>query len=318
MPIVIDRNGAPLMPCTERKARALLRKGRATLVSRSPYTVMLTDREAPDPRAAGAHLALDREIREEFSRLKSLHRKLGLYPGTGAAPAAGRDWAPPGGGGIPDGEGGGREDYARASRWQDQVILAGIDRGAYVLDLGCGRGELLARLTEELGVLAQGVEVDPDAAMTAMEAGVPVLNIDLSLVLGDFGDLSFDYVILESTLQTLQRPSEVLSEMLRVGRRGVVSFPNFGHWRVRLDLASRGRMPVTPGLPYGWHDTPNIHLFTLDDMLDFCRASGVKVVSAWGLCDGEIRAVGPLDNLVTEEAILFLEKGSADSAPPSA
>jgi methionine biosynthesis protein MetW len=191
------------------------------------------------------------------------------------------------------------------------VILSGVEPGAYVLDLGCGRGELLARLTEELGVRGQGVEVDPEAAMTAMEAGVPVLNFDLSLVLGDFADRSFDYVILESTLQTLQKPLEVIFEMLRVGRRGIVSFPNFGHWRVRLDLAARGRMPVTPGLPFGWHDTPNIHLFTLDDMLDVCEANDLRIVAAYGLCEGEIRAVGPHDNLQTEEAILFLEKKTA-------
>jgi methionine biosynthesis protein MetW len=197
------------------------------------------------------------------------------------------------------------------------VILSGVAPGSYVLDLGCGRGELLARLIDEVGVRAQGVEVDPEAAMTAMDAGVPVLNVDLGLVLGDFADRSFDYVILESTLQTLQKPLEVIFEMLRVGRHGIVSFPNFGHWRVRLDLAARGRMPVTPDLPYGWHDTPNIHLFTLDDILDVCQANELRVVEAWGLCEGEIRHVGAQDNLVTEEAVLFLEKrdnGRADAA----
>jgi methionine biosynthesis protein MetW len=115
-------------------------------------------------------------------------------------------------------------------------------------------------------------------------------------------------VILESTLQTLKKPLAVLHEMLRVGRHGIVSFPNFGHWRVRLDLAARGRMPVTPGLPYGWHDTPNIHLFTVDDIMDFCKENSVEVVKAYGLADGEIRTLGAHDNLVTEEAILFLER----------
>ncbi|MDR3152796.1 MAG: methionine biosynthesis protein MetW [Deltaproteobacteria bacterium] len=292
MVIVLDKNGAQLMPCTVKKARLLLKKRRAYLFSRSPYTIMLKDKEVRAP-ASGAmsRLAMDDDAREAFSRLRSLHCRLGLHPGA-----------------IPE-SGGNGPGQPRGGRWQDRVILSGVDPDSYVLDLGCGRGELLARLTEELGVKGQGVEVDPEAAMAAMDAGVPVLNIDLSLVLGNFEDQSFDYVILESTLQTLKKPLEVLFEMLRVGRRGIVSFPNFGYWRVRLDLAARGRMPVTQGLPYGWHDTPNIHLFTLDDMLDFCEANSVRIAAAWGLCEGEIRAVGPQDNLVTEEAILFLERG---------
>ncbi|MDR1079875.1 MAG: methionine biosynthesis protein MetW [Deltaproteobacteria bacterium] len=356
MVIVLDKNSTPLMPCSGRKARMLIRKGRASLVARTPFTIMLKDKEVRDAPSAEFQLRMDDGVREEFERLKSLHRRLGLYPGAGSRsvagphPSGGADggagWtegALPAGDGAEDGaaaspagaaaslSGGGDASAAPAGaasssgsgdasaaptggRWQDRVILSAVEPGAYVLDLGCGRGELLARLTDELGVRGQGVEVDPDAAIAAMEAGVPVLNVDLSLVLGDFADGSFDYVILESTLQTLQKPLEVIFEMLRVGRRGIVSFPNFGHWRVRLDLAARGRMPVTPDLPYGWHDTPNIHLFTLDDMLDVCEASDLKIVAAWGLCEGSIREVGPQDNLVTEEAILFLEKREAAGA----
>ncbi|MDR1035793.1 MAG: methionine biosynthesis protein MetW [Deltaproteobacteria bacterium] len=338
MVIVLDKNSTQLMPCTEKKARLLLKKGRASLVTKSPFTIMLKDKEAKVVKAAELQLRMDEGVREEFERLKSLHRRLGLYPGpngtrvvttssveveagspavsrapsvsgaeTGAADGA---QAPSGteAGAAAGQESGSVKAASRSERWQDQVILSGVDPGSYVLDLGCGRGELLARLMDELGVRGQGVEVDPEAAMAAMEAGVPVLNVDLSLVLGDFADGSFDYVILESTLQTLQKPLEVIFEMLRVGRRGIVSFPNFGHWRVRLDLAARGRMPVTPDLPYGWHDTPNIHLFTLDDLLDVCESSDLKIVAAWGLCEGSIREVGPRDNLVTEEAVLFLEK----------
>jgi methionine biosynthesis protein MetW len=346
---VLDKNGTPLMPCTPEKARLLVRKGRATVVSENPHTVMLMHSKARAVQPDALFL-IDDGVREEFERLKSLHRRLGLYHGAGpglprrSPSAAGRPGAPspalaedavgPAGPEAAVGPAGsealagpaGSEPLAvpapcgappRGARWQDRVILSGIEQGSYVLDLGCGRGELLSRLTEELGVRGQGVEVDPEAAMTAMDAGVPVLNVDLSLVLGDFEDRSFDYVILESTLQTLQKPLDVIFEMLRVGRRGIVSFPNFGHWRVRLDLAARGRMPVTPELPYGWHDTPNIHLFTLDDMLDVCEASDIRVASAWGLCEGEIRPVGPQDNLVTEQAVLFLERldAAGGSAP---
>jgi len=194
-------------------------------------------------------------------------------------------------------------------RWQDRVILEEVPRGASVLDLGCGEGELLFQLISRLAVRGQGVELDPLAVLKTIDRGVPVLNIDLDQGLVDFADQSFDYVILESTLQTLKNPLGVLKEMLRVGRRGIVAFPNFGHWRVRFDLAVRGRMPVTPRLPYGWHDTPNIHLCTLADFLDWCQADQVTVKRSFGLVEGRIQAdLSPADNLAVEEVLIFLER----------
>ena len=199
---------------------------------------------------------------------------------------------------------------ARAEgRWQDRVILEEVLRESSVLDLGCGEGELLSQLIRRLAVRGQGVELDPLAVLKTIDRGVPVLNIDLDQGLVDFADQSFDYVILESTLQTLKNPLAVLREMLRVGRRGIVAFPNFGHWRVRFDLAVRGRMPVTPELPYGWHDTPNIHLFTLADFLDWCLAGEVTVIRSFGLVEGRILSpLSPTDNLAVEEALIFLER----------
>ncbi|MDR2302124.1 MAG: methionine biosynthesis protein MetW [Deltaproteobacteria bacterium] len=193
-------------------------------------------------------------------------------------------------------------------RWQDRVIVDEIPRGAYVLDLGCGRGELLGQLIKEMDVHGQAVEVDPEAAMAAMELGVPVLNIDLSEVLGDFSDQSFDYIILESTVQTLKDPLMVLGEMLRVGKRSVVSFPNFGHWRTRYDLSVKGRMPVTESLPFQWHDTPNIRVLTLSDFMDWCRAQGVKVLAAYGLINGHVRTITEKDNLMVKEALMFITR----------
>lgn len=193
-------------------------------------------------------------------------------------------------------------------RWQDQVILDELPRGASVLDLGCGDGDLLSKLISTLDVRGQGVELDPMAVIRSIDRGVPVLNIDLDLGLGDFADQSFDYVILESTLQTLRAPMTILTEMLRVGRRGIISFPNFGHWRVRFDLAMRGRMPLTRGLPFGWYDTPNIHLFTLADFMDWCYEHKVAVTLGFGLENGRIHKLSPADNLTIEEALLFLEK----------
>ncbi len=198
-----------------------------------------------------------------------------------------------------------------SGRWQDKVIVEQLPRGCSVLDLGCGEGELMSTLIKNLGVRAQGVELDPLAVIKSIERGVPVLNLDIDQGLGDFADQSFDYVILESTLQTLKAPLAVLKEMLRVGRRGIVSFPNFGHWRVRFDLAMRGRMPLTRGLPYSWHDTPNIHLFTLADFLDWCREKELLITGAFGLTEGQVHSLAPGDNLTVEEALIFLQASSA-------
>jgi methionine biosynthesis protein MetW len=193
-------------------------------------------------------------------------------------------------------------------RWQDRVILNEIPEGAYVLDLGCGRGELMGRLIKEMNVHGQAVEVDPESAMAAMELGVPVLNMDLSEIISDFSDKSFDYVILESTIQTLKDPLMVLDEMLRVGKRGIVSFPNFGHWRLRFDLAAKGRMPVSPSLPYQWYDTPNIRVLTFSDFMDWARDNRVNVLSAYGIHADRITVITEKDNLVAEEVLLFLER----------
>ncbi|HLB25931.1 MAG TPA: methionine biosynthesis protein MetW [Nitrospirota bacterium] len=194
-------------------------------------------------------------------------------------------------------------------RWQDEVIEREVEQGSSVLDLGCNDGELLDRLMKKKNVSrAQGVELDPDAVQRCVGRGVPVIQANLDDGLRGFCDLCFDYVILEETLQTLRRPVEVLAEMLRVGRHGIVSFPNFAYWRVRLELALRGRMPVTEWLPYSWYDTPNIHLFTIQDFVEWARHAGVSVVKAYGLADGAVRELEQYDNLYAEEALMVLEK----------
>lgn len=194
------------------------------------------------------------------------------------------------------------------SRWQDQLIEQHVAAGSSVLDLGCGDGQLLRQLMDAKGVRGQGVELDATAVFQCVERDVPVFQSDLDAGLKGFSDQSFDYVVLEETVQTLHRPAEVLVEMLRVGRHGIVSFPNFGYWRVRLDLALRGRMPVTPTLPYRWHDTPNIHLLTLQDLLDWTSENGVRVVEAHALAEGSVRPLRDGDNLHAEEVLLVLEK----------
>ncbi len=148
----------------------------------------------------------------------------------------------------------------------DLAIVAGLVRpGSRVLDLGCGDGELLAHLIAERECGGTGVESSDDGFHACVARGVPVRQADIDAGLAVFGDASYDVVILSQTLQATRRPAAVLREVMRVGRAGIVSFPNFGHWRLRLDLLRRGRMPVSPTLPYSWDETPTIHLCTLRD-----------------------------------------------------
>jgi len=200
-------------------------------------------------------------------------------------------------------------------RWQDGIIEKIVPEGSTVLDLGCGEGQLLARLIRDKHVRGQGVELDPGGVFVCVERKVPVFQSDLDAGLKGFADGSFDYVILEETLQTLHHPDDVLSEMLRVGRTGIVSFPNFAYWRVRLDLALGGRMPVTETLPYHWYDTPNIHLLTLFDFMDWARTRHVAITQGHALIEGRVRPLDPeKDTLYAEEVLLVVE---ADVAQPS-
>ena len=197
---------------------------------------------------------------------------------------------------------------ATTTRWQDEIIATKIPQGARVLDLGCGDGALLERLMRERGVRGQGVEIDPEAVFACVERGVPDIQADLDEGLRQFPDQTFDLVVLEETLQTLSNPHEMLAEMLRVGRRGVVSFPNFAHWRVLVDLVTHGRMPVTEQLPYPWYDTANIHPFTLQDMLDWSADAGVRLVAGYAFDNGTVRPLAADDNLHAEEVLIVVER----------
>lgn len=151
----------------------------------------------------------------------------------------------------------GRGDYA--------LISDLVPEGARVLDLGCGDGALLAWLKENKRVVGRGIEIRPELAQRAASRGLPVYQGDLESSLGEYPDLAFDFVILSQTLQELRRPLQVLEQMLRIGRHAIVAFPNFGHWRVRLNHLFSGRAPRTPLFPHSWHDSPNIHFLTVLD-----------------------------------------------------
>lgn len=158
-----------------------------------------------------------------------------------------------------------------------RLIIDLVPQGAKVLDLGCGDGALMAHLRDTRGCDVRGIERDPEKVAGAIGRGLSVVRTDLDEGLGAYGTGAFDVVVLSQTLQMVHHPAHLLREMLRVGQRSILTFPNFGHWRVRGYLAFRGRMPVSTSIPYSWYDTPNIHHTTLKDFRDFVSINGGRV-----------------------------------------
>ena len=177
-------------------------------------------------------------------------------------------------------------------RFDFDLIASWIPEGARVLDLGCGDGELLAGLAATRRVKGYGVEIDPDRVLAAVGHGVNVIQVDLETGLSNFEDDAFDFVILSQTLQAMRRSDLILAEMLRVGREGIVTFPNFGFWKHRLAIL-RGRMPVSESLPYEWYDTPNIHLCTVKDFEGLCVKVGAEILDERVLHEGTIVETAP-------------------------
>ena len=177
-----------------------------------------------------------------------------------------------------------RADFAAIAQW--------VNPGARVLDLGCGDGALFKYLQRDRDISGYGVELDDANVLACVKNGVNVVQRNLEEGLREFEDQSFDYVILSQTLQAMRNGERIIKEMLRVGREGIVTFPNFGYWRNRLHVL-RGHMPVSEHLPYQWFDTPNIHLCTLDDFERFCGERQIRILERKVLTEGASVTVTP-------------------------
>jgi methionine biosynthesis protein MetW len=184
---------------------------------------------------------------------------------------------------------------------ETEVISGWIASGARVLDLGCGDGRLLKHLWATRQAPGYGVEISDAHVLECLKNDVNVLQMDLEDGLAAFGDQSFDCVILSETLQAIHRQEPLLEDMLRVGREAIVSFPNFGYWRARIQIALAGHMPVSKELPYQWYDTPNVHHCTLVDFEALCGKLGMRILERVVLRDGE--RVTMLPNLLGSIAL---------------
>lgn len=197
-----------------------------------------------------------------------------------------------------------RSDLAMISNW--------IEPGTRVLDLGCGDGTLLENLACSRNVRGYGMELDASNISACISRGVNVIQRDLDDGLADFDDHSFDYVVMSQALQVVHAPDRLLREMLRVGKRGIVTFPNFGHWSTRLQLALQGRMPRTASLPAQWFDTKNIHLCTLRDFEQLCAEKSYTIIDRAVTDASHRKAAGHrlLPNLRAEVGMYMLRRNS--------
>ncbi len=159
-----------------------------------------------------------------------------------------------------------------------EIIEQWFQPSSRVLDLGCGDGELLAHLRDTKQVAGLGLEIDHDNITACIARGINVIEKNIDEGLATIEDNSFDTVVMTQALQVMHRPDLIVEEMLRIGKEGVVTFPNFAHWRARFYLAMRGRMPVSKFLPYGWYDTPNIHFCTFKDFEQLCIDRGIRII----------------------------------------
>ena len=193
-----------------------------------------------------------------------------------------------------------------------RLVADMVEPGARVLDIGCGDGELLSFLTQQKRVDGRGMELSQSGVNACVRHGLSVIQGDADHDLEDYPSDGFDYVVLSQTLQATRQPRRVIEQLVRIGRRAIVSFPNFGHWRIRLSLLAKGRMPLTPVLTQAWYDTPNIHLCTIRDFVALCDELGVVVERSITLdrlgLPYRLNTRGGLANLMAEQALFLLRR----------
>ena len=189
----------------------------------------------------------------------------------------------------------------------DRLIIDQIGRGSRVLDLGCGDGRLLCRLRDEAECSVQGIELDHRGVVEAISKGMPVIQADLDKGLDEVPENSFDHAVLSQTLQQVRHPEELLQRMLRVARQAVVLVPNYGHWRVRVQILLHGRTPVTGSLPYDWYNTPNLHFMSMLDFRDLCRNMQIRIVKETPIIHGRAVTGAWAANLRADSALYVLQ-----------
>lgn len=201
-----------------------------------------------------------------------------------------------------------RRDYATRTRVDYEFISSLIDTDSKVLDVGCGDGELLSRLIAEKNITGEGIELDQDFVSHCVQRGISVIHRDIDKGLGEYATDSFDYAILSQTLQTVKQPEVVFKELLRIAKKVIVSFPNFGHWKCRLQLLINGHAPRTRQLPFRWHNSPNIHCLTLEDFDSFCNELGAKIEKKIPISKSKLTPIKLAPNLLAEQAIYLTSK----------
>lgn len=192
-----------------------------------------------------------------------------------------------------------------------KVVCDLIEKNSKVLDLGCGNGELLELLKKEKNVQGFGVEINQDSLLEALVKGLSVIQGDIDKGLDEFQDKTYDYAILNQTLQSTKYPEMIIDEMLRVSKKCIVSFPNFAYWRVRFYLFFKGKMPKSKQLPYEWYDTPNIHLLTISDFFEFCKKRNIKIEKSVYLTRNKSRSgffIKHIANFFSQEVVFVISR----------